>query len=215
MLWLFITYALIGGISLLFLILIMAIGGLDTLGLDMDVDVDVDIDADMDVGGGGAGGPGFFSLPFLLAAMSSFGGVGLLALWAGVPPWLSPFVAVGGSAFIIVIVFVMVQRFLQKFISDSTVNISSLKGTKGTVSVPIIKGGEGQIVVITEERGRMLIGAVAGEDIPANEDIVILESLGDSVKVMPLAKYRTHKATQARTNARKHKKKKGRTTKNT
>ena len=49
------------------------------------------------------------------------------------------------------------------------------------------------MVVITEKRGRMLLAAIAEEDIPVNEDVIILEVLGDVVKVMPLTKYRARK----------------------
>ena len=192
MLWtLLIIYAAVGIISLVVLIGMLAIGGLDSLGLD--VDMDLDVDADMD-GGGGPGGPGFFSLPFILAFLSAFGGVGVLSLWAGVPNWISPIVAVGGAAFIIVIVFVVVQRFLEKFISDSTVVLSSLKGVKGTVSIPIRKGGEGQVVVLTPQRGRTILAAIASRDIKTNTKVVVVEVLGDVVKVVPSSQYKRKKA---------------------
>ena len=176
--WLFITYAAIGILSLVVLILMLAMGGMEGIGMDVDIDVDVDA-------GGGGGGMGPFSIPLLLSFFSAFGGIGALLIWMDiVNPGATPFIALVGAFIMAGAVFFVLQAFLKAFTSDSTVRIGSLKGARGTVSIPIKKGKEGQVVVVTPERGRTLLGAISDTDIPINTEIVVIDTMGDVVKVM-------------------------------
>ena len=59
---------------------------------------------------------------------------------------------------------------------------------KAKVSVSIKTGNEGQIVVVRPERGRMLIGAIANENIPRDSVVEILEVVGDVVRVNRIKK---------------------------
>jgi len=178
--WLFIMYAAIGILSLVVLILMLAMGGMEGLGIDVDVDVDLDVEA-----GGGGTGMGPFSIPLLLSFFSAFGGIGALLIWMDVVnPGATPFIALLGAFIMAGAVFFVLQAFLKAFTSDSTVRIGSLKGARGTVSVSIKKGKEGQVVVVTPERGRTLLGAISDTDIPMNTEVVVIDTMGDVVKVM-------------------------------
>ena len=176
--WVLWVYLLIGIISLLALIAMLALGGLDALGLDFDVG-DIDVDADIDAGQG----VGPLSIPIILCFLSAFGGLGALSLVSGASEWMSPIIATAGAFIMAALIFMGLQLFLRMFTSDSTVSIRSLKGETGTVSVPIRPGSEGQIVVITPQRGRTLLAAVADKSIPRNAKVKIIGTSGDVVKV--------------------------------
>jgi hypothetical protein len=53
----------------------------------------------------------------------------------------------------------------------------------GTVSVAIKTGKKGQIIVVTEERGRTLLSAVADEPIPQDTIVEIKAIVGNGVRV--------------------------------
>ena len=178
--WVLWVYLIIGLVSLIALIAMLLLGGLDALGLDFDVDADVDIDVD------GGQGVGPLSIPIILCFLSAFGGLGALSLIAGVNEWFSPVIATAGAFVMAGLIFMGLQLLLKKFTSDSTVKIRSLKGEKGTVTVPIEPGAEGQIVVITPQRGRTLLAAVSDSRISRNSRVVITEASGDVVKVRSL-----------------------------
>ncbi|MGA1822321.1 MAG: hypothetical protein ACMUIG_07325 [Thermoplasmatota archaeon] len=185
--WLFWVYLAIGLGSLLLLIVMLVIGGLDVLGFDFDVgDVDVDgIDIDVDSGGPGMGP---LSIPIILSFLSGFGGIGALLTLFDVDYRLTPFFAAGGAFLMAGILFGIMQLFLRQFTSDSTVQINRLKGRRGKVTVPIKPGVEGQIAIFTQQRGRTLVPAVADTKIPENTDVVVIAATGDVVKVKKITK---------------------------
>jgi len=174
------VYAGLGLVSLIVLVIMLAIGGMSSFGLDVDIDADIDIDGD--VGGGDQGGP--YSLPLLLRFLSAFGGIGALSVWLEVPSGFTPFIAAVGALIMAAILFFILQSFLKSFTSDSTVQIDALKGEKGTVSIPIEPGKEGQIVVVTAQRGRTLVAAISDRSIKKNTDVIVIETMGDVAKVM-------------------------------
>lgn len=173
--WVLWVYVIIGLGSLILLIAMLFLGGLDVLGFDFDVgDVDVD-----------TGGPGMgpLSIPIILCFLSAFGTVGALLTLYGMKIWMTPFIAAAGAFLLAGILFSIIQLFLRQFTSDSTVQINKLKGRRGKVTVPIRKDMEGQVAIFTQQRGRTLVPAVADRDIPENADIVIVETSGSVVKV--------------------------------
>ncbi len=187
--WLLIVYAVIGVLSLIVLLAMMILGGLDldVGGLDLDMDGTPDIDVDI---GGGHGDLGPFSIPVLLSFTSAFGGIGTILTYMEFSAVLTPFVSVGGALLMSVILFFIMQAFMKQFTSNSTVSIGKQMGKRGSVTVPIQPGKEGQIVIFTDQRGRTLIPAVADKYIPNNASVVIVGNMGDAVKVVPRSEYK-------------------------
>jgi membrane protein implicated in regulation of membrane protease activity len=174
--------------SFIVLLVIMLLGGLD-LDFDGGPDVDIDIgDGGIDIDAGG--GPGLFSLPVMLSFTSAFGGLGAIMTYFEVNPVITPFVAALASLVFAVLLFMIVRYGFKIFSSDSTVKYDRLKGKKATVTVPINPGMEGQITLFTEQRGRTLIPAVADRKFGNNAEVVIIQNLGDSVKVVSLADWK-------------------------
>ena len=82
----------------------------------------------------------------------------------------------GGMYVVMLNVFVKTQ-------AETRVDLESLKGFRGQVLVPIRPGQPGQIVVVTEARGRTLLQAIADEAIGTDEHVVVDSAVGNSVKV--------------------------------
>ena len=188
--WVFYLYAIIGLASLIFLIIMMVFGGLDFgfEGPDLDVDADVDLDI-----GALDGGPGFFSLPILLAFFTGFGSIGAILTYYDVNVIATPIIAGLGAIVVASLIFLMVNYFFKLFQSDSTLRFNDLIGRKASVSVSIRPGQEGQIVLFTEQRGRTLIPAVSSKNIPTNSQVVITGVSGDTVKVITLSEWKKKK----------------------
>ena len=79
--------------------------------------------------------------------------------------------------------FLFVARFLVRSQASTEVSEERLIGGKGQVTVPILPGSQGQILVITEERGRSLFPAVAAEAIPRDAIVEILGFTGGVANV--------------------------------
>ena len=188
MMWLFIIYAIIGGVSLFALIVLLVLGGID---LDFGGgDVDIDIGGhDLDVGVHGDG-PGPFSIPIILSFTSSFGSMAAVLTWLEVHPVLTPVLAAVGAVIMATLLFYAMQIVFKQFTSDSTVQIGKQIGKKGSVMVPIYPGKEGQIVIFTEQRGRTLLPAVSDKPIKNNEKVVVVGRVGDTMKVVPYAEWK-------------------------
>ena len=67
--------------------------------------------------------------------------------------------------------------------AETKVDLAALVGYKGQVLVPVRPGQPGQIVVVTEARGRTLLQAVADQEITTDEHVVVDSVVGNSVKV--------------------------------
>ncbi len=171
------------------------IGDIDVGDADIDVDIgDADVDLDVDAGGGG---PSPLSLPILLIFITSFGAIGMILevfniYWVFVPV----ISALAGISFATVM-FVVMAKIFAATQSTSVVPLRKLIGMKAMVSVPIKKGREGQIVAVRPERGRMLIGAIADENIPMDSVVEILEVVGNIVRVKKYSKDKKGKKKQA------------------
>ncbi len=172
------------------LIISVALGGL----ADHDFDFgghDIDIGgADADVGGPDMGygdfqGAGIspLSLPIVLAFGTTFGSVGALLEQAKYDPYFVPLLAVGASAAVAGIMYVAISKMFVKTQASSNVNPKVLVGRDATVSVAIQPGKMGQVLVVTEERGRTLVPAIADEAIPTDTAVMISEIVGGSARV--------------------------------
>jgi len=121
----------------------MAILGHD---IDLDADVDIDIDTDVDVGGvdaSDAGGPGIFSLKLIMIFMIGFGICGFISAYL---KWSVPHIVValiGGFTIWFICYNALCWLYNQQ--STSQVSSASFAGKEAKVTVPIPKGGTGEI----------------------------------------------------------------------
>jgi hypothetical protein len=191
-------YLVIWLVGLILLIIFAALGGfgMDTDAGDMDFDADFDADIDVDAGGGDvdldmdadadagiSGHPSPLSIPIVLVFLTSFGALGMLlegfeVFWIYVPV-ISAVVAIVIAA----LVFVIMIKVFAATQASSVIPLRKLIGLKGTVSVPIKKGTEGQVVVVPPNGGRILVGAIADQEIKTDAVIEVLEVVGDVVRV--------------------------------
>lgn len=163
------TWIMLAFIVLLLLVLVMG----DIGGVDFDHDVPSGVDTGLSP----------LSLPILAAFGTAFGGFGTIfevlnfgVLWT---PILAAIFAglVGGGMYVLMLnVFVKTQ-------AETRVDLTELVGYKGQVLVPIRTGQPGQVVVVTEARGRTLLQAIADQEIGTDEHVVVESVVGNSVKV--------------------------------
>ena len=172
-------------------------GDLDVGGGDVDIGGDVDAGGDIDVGhadvgdtgvdhGGvhGAGhAPNVLSLPMIFLFMVGFGGLGAIFEIMSFDPVTGGLLALAGGFLIGLVGFFGLVKLFSMVQSDATVKMSSLVGKQGTVHVPIKRGQEGQVMIITPSRGRFLVGAISDENIPNEAIVKVTEVIGDIVKV--------------------------------
>jgi membrane-bound ClpP family serine protease len=154
------------------------------------MDVDADIDGGFEIGhfeGGHGdftgGGISPLSLPILLVFGTAFGAFGtLFELWEW-HIYLIPVVSAILSAGIAAVAFVFVLKVFIKTQADSGVKMTTMVGQPAQVTIPIKKDSTGQVLVITEERGRTLLSAISDEVIPTESSVIIKEVRGDTVVV--------------------------------
>ena len=178
-------------IAIICIILLFATVILGDFGGDMDVDTDVD----MDMGGGGdlghielghgdfAAGISPLSLPILLIFGTSFGSVGALLEMTSIHFLIIPVIAAGASALVAGGVYIAMVKFFVTSQASSTIKINDLVGKEAMVSIPIKPGSLGQIIVVTEERGRTTLSAVSDEEIPTDSIVEIKRVVSDGVFV--------------------------------
>jgi len=153
-------YVWIALISLLFLVVLVALGG---FGMDIGGDVDADLDLDY----GDFSGPGLspLSLPLVAAFGTTFGSVGALLDGTNVGDLVTAAIAAACAVLISGSMYWAVSRFLVRQQASTDVRPAALVGRDAQVLVPIGPASQGQILVITEERGRSLFPAIANEEI--------------------------------------------------
>ncbi len=181
-------YLIISGVCSLILIITALLGGLGGGDFDVgDVDLDLDVDApDVDLDYGEFSGPGIspLSLPIILIFGTSFGGFGALMeasnfLDTLVVPFVAALISMlltGGMYVVLVRVFVRTQ-------ASTVISREGLVGKTAQVMIPIAPDSPGQILVITEARGRTLLDAVASEVIPRDSVVEIVGTAGNAVRV--------------------------------
>lgn len=172
-------------IALVCAILLLIMAAMGDFGGDADFDFDVDGDIDFDVGHGDFGGAGIspLSVPILLVFGTCFGSVGSILEALGWNANLVPVVAVGVSLAVTVATFIVMVRVFVKTQGSTAVGLSDLVGLEGLTLIGVTRAGPGQVVVATEERGRVVAPAVARYDIPTNSQIKVIGVVGDSVMI--------------------------------
>ena len=194
-------YLIIFIIGFILLIIFAALGGLNfdvdsgdvDIDMDVDADVDMDVDTDVDVGGhmdmdtdadaGFGGHPGPLSLPIVFFFMTSFGGVGTILTIIGIVEYLVLLISIIVGIAFAGGLFLLMARIFASTQASSVIPLKKLIGLKATVSVPIKKGSEGQVVVEPPDGGRLLVGAIADKNIKTDSVVVILEVVGGVVRV--------------------------------
>ena len=165
------TWIMIAFIVLLFLV--MALGDIGGIDFDHDVGVGTEI----------GGGLSPLSLPIIASFGASFGGFGTIFEYLGYGEVLTPLLAAVCAGLVGAGMYVLMLNVFVKTQAETKVDLETLVGYKGQVLVPIRPGQPGQIVVVTEARGRTLLQAVADDAITTDEHVVVDSVVGNSVKV--------------------------------
>ena len=160
-------------------------------GGDMDVDVDASVDVDIDasveadVGYGDFHGPGItpLSIPVILVFGTLFGASGTIFEAMNYNVYVVPMLAVIIAVVITAIIYVLLVKVFVKTQATSTVILPELIGKEGETTMPIKTSAPGQIMVVTEARGRTLLTAVSDIDIPTNTIVEITGIEGNGVRV--------------------------------
>ena len=163
------TWVMIAFFILLVLVLILG----DIGGADFDHDVGTDVDTGLSP----------LSLSVVGVFGTSFGGFGTLLETLRFQPILVPILATVFALLTAGGMYVLMLNLFVKTQAETRVDLQTLQGYKGQVLVPIRPGQPGQIVVITEARGRTLLQAIADEPIGTDEHVIVDEAVGNSVKV--------------------------------
>jgi membrane protein implicated in regulation of membrane protease activity len=123
------------------------------------------------------------SLPLILSFGTCFGAFGTIFTSLGWNPVLIPIVAalvrLGISA---ILFFLLVKLFIQTQVTTQ-VRFKTLVGKDAQVTIPIKPGETGQILIITDERGRTLITATSDDEIPTDTIVTIKEFVGSTAVV--------------------------------
>lgn len=142
-------------------------------------------DSDMDGGGGHelGHGPSALSLPVVLSVVSSFGAFGVIFEQSGLSAIQVPALSMGLAIVVGIITFFGMYKMFSMTETTTKLKYEDLVGMQGTVSVPIKDGGEGTIVLTPQGRGRVILQAIADDDIERDEVVIALELTGNVMKV--------------------------------
>jgi len=165
-------YTLIMLIFFILLVVVLVLGDIGDFGGDVGTDVDTGLSP--------------ISLPILGAFGTAFGAFGTLFEGLNYNPALTAILAAGLATLTAGGVWLLMFNVFVKAQAETRVNLEDLVGFKGQVSVPIRPGQPGQIVVITEARGRTLLQAIAEDGIGTDEHVIVESIVGNSVKVRKL-----------------------------
>lgn len=165
-------------IMLIFFIFLLAVLVLGDIGDFFDVGGDVGTDVDT--------GLSPISLPVIGAFGTAFGAFGTVFEGLNYGPVLTALLATALAAVTAGGVWLLMYNFFVKAQAETRVDLADLVGYKGQVSVPVRPGQPGQIVVVTDARGRTLLQAIADELIGTDEHVVVESVVGNSVKVRKL-----------------------------
>lgn len=164
------TWIMIAFIVLLFLVMMLG----DIGGVDFDHDIGVgDVDAGLSP----------LSLPILTSFGAAFGGFGTIFEVLQYGPVLTPLLAAACAGLVGAGMYVLMLNVFVKTQAETKVDLAALVGYKGQVLVPIRPGQPGQVVVVTEARGRTLLQAIADQEITTDEHVIVDSVVGNSVKV--------------------------------
>jgi membrane-bound ClpP family serine protease len=163
------TWVMIAFFILLVLVLIVG----DIGGIDFDHDVGTGVDTGLSP----------LSLPVVGVFGTAFGGFGTLFEILGFQSFVIPILATVFAGLTAGGMYVLMLNVFVKTQAETRVDLETLQGYRGQVLVPIRPGQPGQIVVVTEARGRTLLQAISDEAIGTDEHVMVDAAVGNSVKV--------------------------------
>jgi membrane protein implicated in regulation of membrane protease activity len=179
---LYLVIALVCGITLI----VMALFGFGDFGdFDFDSGPDVDVGVGHFEGGYGDAGAGLspLSFPLILSFGTSFGAFGTIFTSMGWNPLYVPIVSGLISVGISAIMFFLLVKIFVKTQVTTQVSYKNLLGKTAEVTIPIKPGVDGQILVITEERGRTLMDATSEEELKTGSKVTIHKIIGSTAMV--------------------------------
>lgn len=175
--WIFLIIGLFCGIAL---IVLMLLGGMD---FDVDAGVDADVGMDHDIGG--HGGPSPLSLPVIFSFGMVFGVSGYIAEFYYGDPIMSSIIATALGIVTSIMMYLLMLYLFKMGEASTDFKAEDVVGEQGDVTIPIEKGKIGQVLVITETRGRTLVTATSDYELPAHTRVNIIGMSGDRVIVEP------------------------------
>ena len=193
----FIACALLGGVLLVFQLLlsVLGLGGHhDVGGGGHDVALDHGGDAGTHDHGHGAGANwllGFLTFRNLVAGLTFFGLVGMAATAAGWPK-AGALAAALAAAIVAMAAMGLMMRAILKLEDDGTVDISRAVGLTGTVyvTVPGNKGGAGKVHVDLQNRTAEYQAVTFQGPLPTGARIVVVDVVGpDTLEVIAAPQY--------------------------
>jgi membrane protein implicated in regulation of membrane protease activity len=157
---------------------------------DIDLDTaDFDLDGgDFDLDHGDIGGLSPLSLPLILSFGTVFGLFGTVFTSMNVDPIYVPLMAAAISTGVSAILFLVMLKVFVQTQTSTDVSFKTLVGREATITVPIRPPKVGQIMVITEERGRTLITATADDEIKTDSIVIIDRLVGSTAYVSEIQK---------------------------
>jgi len=187
-------------ITLIFAILLIAMGVMGGLGGVFDIHLDIGHGVDMggagDAGGLGHGGGGTdsgqfagsgispLSLPVLFVFGTFFGAFGtLLEITQALPTLGVPFFAGVMSAVVTAIIYFVMVRVFVRSQASSEYQLKDLVGSSGSITIPVEPGTRGQVLVMTDAAGRTLISAVSSQQLKTGDRVHITGVEGSSLVV--------------------------------
>lgn len=182
-------YLMVAIVCALLLVIMAAFSDFGDLDTDVDVDIgaDIDVDGGMDLGHGDFHGGGIspLSIPVILVFGTVFGATGSIFEGILANQLLVPLFATLIGIAVTAVVFVILVRVFIKTQAHTQVDLAKLVGAECETTMPIRPGLPGQIMVITDERGRTLLTATSKVDIPTNAMVTITKIVGNGVNVIP------------------------------
>jgi membrane protein implicated in regulation of membrane protease activity len=146
--------------------------------IDVDIDVDLDVDADIDVEGldsAEAAGPGKFSVRLILIFVTGFGASGFVAAYYNCPVHHVIVGLLGGTVAWFGGYEALAWLYRQQ--SSSQIKSVSFVGKQARVTVPIPKGGTGEVFSRATSAGKSIYFSARAENPKAEH------SKGDTVTI--------------------------------
>ena len=171
-------YAGIAAFGLLLLLILLLVG--EIFGGDHDLGHDGDI-GDHDA----AGGPSIFSIRIMAAFLTAFGAGGVIARNYGLSHIAASGIGIVCGAVMAAIVL-QFAKMLYAQQASTDLRMNRLIGSTGEVSVAIVPGGVGQIVLTSAgERSEHIARTSDGRAVPRGTLVRITALSGDGVVVAP------------------------------
>lgn len=166
------SYTILMIVFLAFLLIVVVLGDIGDF-FDVGGDVDTGVDTGLSP----------ISLPVIGVFGTAFGAYGTILESLALGSLLTPILAVVLATFTAGGVWLLMLNIFVKTQAETKVNLAEIVGYKGQVIIPIKPGQPGQVVVITDARGRTLLQAISEETIGTDEHVMVDAVVGSSVKV--------------------------------